>query len=155
MAGGGCQRSPWWKPLIYVKETRKYRPDNISMSLSQARGLMFRAWLLLAAGALALSLGAAAADADLGGGPADYPAFSAASDSAAGVPAKAPCGHVGGHQSHASCVSASCAFDTSIAGANVPPMETRGIGLRPQEAQFLRGVGAAPPFHPPRLSIGA
>jgi len=124
------------------------------MRLNRARGLMFAAWLLLAAGALALSMGAAAAGADLGGEPAGYQSAGAGFDNAtAGIPAKAPCGHAGGHQSHAGCVSASCAFDIGIAGADAPPMELRGTGVRPQESRAPGGVGAAPLFHPPRLSI--
>ncbi len=73
--------------MIYIKESCKLRLDIVSMRLSHARGLIFRAWLLLAAGALALSLGAVVAGADLGGGSADYPAFSAGFDGAADVPA--------------------------------------------------------------------
>ena len=120
------------------------------MLSSNVHRLVSRGWLLLAAGALALAMGMSGASANLGGDPAGYPAAGPGFDSVADVPAKAPCSHPVDHQTHASCVSASCPFDSGVAGADGLPHRLNGIALRPHEAHLLRGVGTALPFHPPR-----
>jgi hypothetical protein len=134
--------------LIQVKELVQGSDQNFTMLTMR---LCF-AVLLFAAGVVVQAMGIGAAGANPASGPAVQAMVGADIGIGAGVPAKAPCSHAAVHQSHAGCVSASCPFDSSAAGGDGPLQGLHRTGIRPEQARFLHGIGAAPPFHPPRLS---
>lgn len=107
--------------------------------------------LLFAAGVLVLAISVGADGANPAGGSA-VQAVAADIGPGAGIPAKTPCSHAPGHLAHAGCVSAACSLVSGAAGGDGLPDGLRRIDVRPVETRSLHGVGAAPPFHPPRLS---
>jgi hypothetical protein len=131
--------------LIQVKELAQRSDENFTMLRMRLRFAV----LLFAAGVLVLAISVGADGANPAGGPAVQ-----ATDIGigAGVPAKAPCSHAPGHLAHAGCVSAACSLVSGAAGGDGLPDGLRRIDVRPVETRSLHGVGAAPPFHPPRLS---